>query len=147
VDIADRTHRYFERVDREVFVGDPAANPALKVEVVESSEVSGMPTLVLITPWTLNGMLFGAPDDFPVSLKVAGKRFPVFAHTLEELGPYHAINLVPDVSGLASQDAARKVAHSYAEPFRAAVLRALEETEVEAPDRRELLRDLFSESE
>ena len=143
MDIADRTHTYFERINREVFAGDPAANPALRVEVVEPSEVNGIAILVLITPWTLNGMVFGHPESFPTSLTVAGKDFPVFANTLEELGAYRSINLVSDVSGLADQEAARKAARVYSEPFRTAVLRALGGTQVEAPDRRELLRDLF----
>ena len=143
MDIAGRTYEYFERVHREVFVGDRASNPNLAVEVLESIEVSGVPTLVLITPWTLNGMVFGDLGDFPTSLTVGAKEYPVFANTIEELGSYQSVNLVPDVSNLESQEAARRTARAYAQPFWSAVAQALEEVQVADPDRRELFRGLI----
>ena len=143
MDIVDRTYEYFERIHRDVFAGDPAANPALAVEVLEPSEVGGLPILLLITPWTLNGMVFGDLVDFPASLAVGAKEYPVFAHSLAELGPYRSVNLVPDVSSLESQGAAQRAARAYAQPFRAAVAKALEEARVDNPNRRGLLRGLI----
>ena len=101
------------------------------------------PTLVLITPWTLNGMVFGDVADFPSVLTVGAREYPVFKNSLQDLGPYQSVNLVPDVSGLEDQEAARKAARAYVQPFRDAVARALDETRVEDRDRRELLRGLI----
>ena len=143
MDIAGRTYEYFERIHRDVFTGDPAANPTLAVEVPASGEVGGFPTLVLITPWTLNGLVFGDPADFPGSLRVAAKEYPVLAHSLAELGPCRSVNLVPDVSSLDGQEAARRAARAYLQPFRTAVGKALEEALVEIPNRRGLLRGLI----
>ena len=142
MDIAIRAYEYFARIHRDVFADDPASNPAVAVEIVEPGEVDGLPTLVLITPWTLNGMIFGDLAGFPTSLVVGAKKYPVFAHTLAELGPYRSVNLVSDVSSLESQETARKIARAYVQPFRTAVARAYEETLVEDPDRRGLLRGL-----
>jgi hypothetical protein len=143
VEIADRTYAYFEGIHRDVFAGDPASNPALAVEIVGPREVGGLPTLVLITPWTLNGMVFGDVADFPSVLTVGAREYPVFAHSLPELGPYQSINLVPDVSSLEAQESARKAARAYVQPFRDAVARALEEIRVEDRDRRQVIRGLI----
>ena len=143
MDFADRTYEYFERIHRDVFAGDPASNPALEVEIVEPREVDSLPILVLITPWTLNGMVFGDLADFPESLTVGAREYPVFAHTLAELGPYRSVNLVPDVSDFENQETARRVARAFVQPFRAAVARAHEKTQVQDPDRRGLLRGLI----
>lgn len=142
MEIADRTYEYFDGIQRDVFAGDPASNPALAVEVVEPGEVAGLPTLVLITPWTLNGMVFGDVADFPSVLTVGAREYPVFANSLPELGNYQSVNLVPDVSGLDDQEAARKAARAYVKPFRSAVAKALEELQVEDRGRRELFRGL-----
>jgi hypothetical protein len=142
VDIADRTYAYFEAIHRNVFAGDPASNRALTVEVVQPGEVDGLPTLVLITPWTLNGMVFGDLTNFPTSMTVGAKEYSVLAHSLVELGPYRSVNLVSDVSNLESQEAARRVARAYVQPFRRAVAKALQEARVEDRNRRALLRGL-----
>ena len=147
MDIADRTHEYFEGVQREVFADDPASNPALTVEVIEPGEVGGLPVLVLITPWTLNGMVFGEVADFPSVLTVGAREYPVFANTLPTLGPYQSVNLIPDVSSLEDQEAARKAARAYVQPFRNAVTKALEEVRVANPERRELFRGLIRPDE
>jgi hypothetical protein len=143
VEIADRTFRYFDGVHREVFADDPATNPALTVEVVEPSQIAGCPTLVLITPWTLNGMVFGDLEDFPPALTVGAREYPVFANTLPDLGPYRSVNLIPDVSTFDDQEGARKAARAYVQPFRDAVTKALDEIQVEDRARRELLRGLI----
>jgi hypothetical protein len=140
VEIADQTYAYFESIHRDVFAGDPACNPSLAVEVVGPEELAGHPTLVLITPWTLNGMVFGELADFPSTLSVGARAYPVFAHSLPKLGPYRSINLVPDVSSFGDQESARKAARAYLQPFRNAVAKAIEDMSVGDRDRRDLLR-------
>lgn len=142
MDLADRTAHYFERVHREVFADDPAANPNLAVEVVAPDDVQGVPVLVLITPWTLNGMIFGDLPGFPSALTIGAKDYPVFENTLAELGPYRSVNLVADVSGLSDQEAAGRAARALVEPFRVAVRTALEEGQVRDRDRRGILREI-----
>lgn len=137
--LAAATLTTFEGIHRDVFLGDPAAHPRLKVEVVEAALVEDTPTLILITPWTLNGMAFPPDEEFPGTLKVGGKEYPVFAHSLDELGPYQSVNLMPNVSSLSSPESARSLARSLAEPFRAAVARARQKRSVPDPDRRNLL--------
>lgn len=143
MDLAAATLAYFERVQRDVFAGDPVANPNLEVEVIAPTVVAGTPTLVLVTPWTLNGMIFGKLTGFPAELRVGAKTYPVFANTLAELGPYRSINLVADVSTLDSQESARKTARAFVQPFQEAVAAALEQAQIEDPDRRDLLRGLI----
>lgn len=147
MDLADRTYEYFERVRRDVFENDPASNPALAVEVVEFSEVGGAPSLVLITPWTLNGMVFGDLPGFPGSLTIGGKGYPVFTNTLEEVGTYQSVNLVSDVSSLENQEAARRAARAFVKPFRTAIAKVQEQAQIEDPGRRGLLRGLIRPDE
>ncbi len=137
--LAASTLTTFEGINQRVFAGDPAANPRLKVEVVQAAVVADTPTLILITPWTLNGMAFPPDERFPTTLKVGGKEYPVFEHSLEELGPYHSVNLMGDVSTLKSPESARALARSLSEPFAKAVADARGRQTVPDPDRRNLL--------
>lgn len=137
---ADRVLERFRRVHDEVFRGDPAANGSLEVEVLGAALAGDIPVVMLITPWTLNGLAFPADDRFPEHLVVNARRYPVFAHELDEVGSYRSVNLVPDVSNLRSQDEARRLASELAEPFRNAVARARDEADVPNPERRRLFR-------
>lgn len=120
--LADLAEAAFAGVHRRVFAGDPAANPRLPVEVAASATAGDTRTLVLITPWTLNGLIFCPDDDFPAELSIAGlPPRAVYATELEPLGRFRSVNLVPDVSGLPDPERARSLAASWAEPFRAAV--------------------------
>lgn len=139
-DLARRTLRQFSRVHEEVFRGDPAANPALEVEVLRDGMAQDTPVLILITPWTLNGLAFPPDERFPNQLTISKRRYPVFAHQLDDLGPYRSVNLVPNVAGLTSQEDARRVAEEIAGPFHEAVTRARQVTNVPNPSRRNLLR-------
>ena len=72
-DLAARVLAHFEGVHADVFRGDPAANPRLKVEVLDPEMAGDTPTLVLITPWTLNGMAFppdGARGDEEIRTQI-----------------------------------------------------------------------------
>jgi hypothetical protein len=111
----------FTRVHREVFLGDPAANPRLPVDVIEPLAVEDVPTMVLLTPWTLNGLFFPPDGVAPDQLTVAGRARPVFAAELEPVGRYLSVNLVPDVRGLPSPERGRTLAQACAAPFQEAV--------------------------
>ncbi len=139
-DLRDRVRRTFEDVHRRAFLGDPAANPRLRVEVVGAAMAGDTPVLVLITPWTLNGMAFPPDGRFPERLTLEGRTFPVHANALEGVGDYRSVNLVPDVSSLPGPGAARQLAEALAGPFRDAVARAREQLAVPDPGRRRLLR-------
>lgn len=115
----------FTEVYRTAFVGDPAANPRLSVEVVEAVRVLDTPTLVIVTPWTLNGLIFPTRDGFPHELEVAGQTRPVFEVALPPLGRFRTVNLVSNVWGIGDQRRARALARSWGGPFRDAVLAAL----------------------
>jgi hypothetical protein len=115
----------FTEVHRTAFVGDPAANPRLGVEVVEAVRVLDTPTLVLVAPWTLNGLIFPTRDGFPHELEIAGQTRPVFEVNLPPLGRFLSVNLVSNLWGLRDQRRARALARSWATPFRDAVLAAL----------------------
>lgn len=123
----------FTRVHREVFIGDPAANPRLPVDVLEPLVVEGMPTMVLLTPWTLNGLFFPVDGVAPEQLTVAGRPRPVFAAELDHVGPYYSVNLVPDVSGLPSPERGRALARACAAPFQEAVRQLGTAAEIKAP--------------
>ncbi len=137
--LAAATRTTFEEIHRRVFLGDPAANPHLKVEGVETALVEDTPTLILITPWTLNGMAFPPDELFPATLTVGAKEYPVFAHSLEGLGSYHSVNLMGDVSPLQSPESARALARSLRQPFAEAVGAARRKRSVPDPARRNLL--------
>lgn len=111
----------FEGIHRRVFLGDPAANPRLRVEVVGASTVEDTPTVVLVTPWTLNGLAFPPDGVLAASLHLGSRDVPVFPNDLPELGPYQSVNLVADVSWLQSPAAARTLALSLQPEFEAAV--------------------------
>lgn len=119
-DLAVRATAAFRDVQERVFSGDPAANAKLAVEVIETVVVDGTPTLVLITPWTINGLIFPTGPG-PDELVVADTRRTVFRGDVAPLGVYWSVNLVADVSRLSSPRQARALAESVADPFRDAV--------------------------
>lgn len=136
-DLAARVYDHFERVNRDVFRGDPAANPKLKVEVLDPEMIGDTATLVLVTPWTLNGMALPPDDRFPDSLTVNTKHLPVFRNELDGIGAYVSVNLVADVSALQSPDAARGVGRPLGAKFREAVAQV---RQIHDRGRRDLLR-------
>jgi [NiFe]-hydrogenase assembly, chaperone, HybE len=120
-ELVEAAREAFTRVHRTVFVGEPAANPRLPVDVLGAAMVVDTPTLVLLTPWTLNGLFILPDQSTPEVLTVAGRARPVFAADLEPLGPYLSVNLVSDVSAWHSPEQGRLIARSFVAPFRAAV--------------------------
>lgn len=139
-DLAVRAQAAFEEIHRRAFAGDGAANARLKVEVVEAALAADTPTLVLIAPWTLNGLAFPPDEDFPSHLVINKRRHPVFVTDVAGLGRFRSVNLVTDVSALASPAEARTVAGALAEPFRDAVRRSRDDAGVANPSRRAVLR-------
>jgi hypothetical protein len=120
-DLIARAEAAFRKVQERVFADDPAINGNLVVEATEAAMVGSVPTLVLITPWTLNGLLVPPDGDGPAELLITGGLRRAFRGDLAPLGVYWAVNLVPDVSRLASPRQARTLANSFAGPFRDAV--------------------------
>jgi hypothetical protein len=108
----------FAAIHHRVFWGDPAANERLRVEVLGERTVGGTTTMLLITPWTINGLIFSA--ELPAVLVLAGARRPVHVLELPGLGRFGSVNLVPDVSALPDQAAARSLAAPWLKPFRLA---------------------------
>jgi [NiFe]-hydrogenase assembly, chaperone, HybE len=119
-DLLARAGAAFRAVQERVFADDPNVNGNLMVEATEGAIVDGVPTLVLITPWTLNGLLLPCGDG-PAELRIAGTTRRAFRGDVAPLGVYWAVNLVPDVSRLSGPRQARTLASSFAEPFRGAV--------------------------
>jgi [NiFe]-hydrogenase assembly, chaperone, HybE len=111
----------FERVHREQFRGDPVANPRLGVDVIDPAIVADTPAVVLLTPWTVNGLAFPPDDDFPDSLEIAGRTRPVFRLRMPELGVFRSVNLPLDAASLRSMAQARGLAGSWSGHFRDAV--------------------------
>lgn len=109
----------FATIHHRVFWGDPAANERLRVEVVGERTVAGTTTMLLITPWTINGLIFS--PHLPAVLELAGARRPVHVLELPGLGRFGSVNLVPDVSAVPDQATARSLAASWRKPFRSAV--------------------------
>ena len=136
------TRAAFEELHHRSFLGDPACNPELIVEVVGPATVGETPTLILVTPWTLNGLMFLEKGHSIPELVIGKRRFPVFENTVESLGTYSSVHLVPDVRRLADREAARHAAEALVGPFREAVARALAEQSVADPERRDLFKRL-----
>ena len=118
--VADVT-RTFDRVHREQFLGDPVANPRLRVAVVDAALVADTPALVLLTPWTINGLAFPPDDVFPATLTVAGRVRPAHCIDMPELGVFRSVNLPTETAGLRGMAQAHALASSWAQPFREAV--------------------------
>jgi hypothetical protein len=117
----------FERVHREQFLADPAANPRLAIDVLDPAVVEDTPTVVLLAPWTINGLAFPPDDEFPSEIEIAGRRRLVFRVEIGELGAFRSVNLPPEPSSLHSMAQARGLARSWAAPFQAAVAAARSE--------------------
>jgi hypothetical protein len=132
----------FEQIHRSSFLEDPACNPNLIVEIVEPAMVDDTPTMILIAPWTLSGIMFPPLGKTLPELVVGQRRFPVFENTLDGIGTYSSVNLVPDVGGFADREAAQHAAAALAAPFREAVARALQGLSVADPGRRDLFKRL-----
>ena len=115
----------FERVHREVFLGDPAANARLTVDVVDVDVVHDAPTLVLVTPWTVNGLIFSPGHAFPGTLEIAGHRRPVFRVELPGLDAFRSVNLPVETGALHSMAQARTLARSWVRPLHEAIRAAL----------------------
>ena len=120
-EIAADVRLAFERVHRERFQGDPAANPRLTVDVIDPAVVEGIPTVVLLTPWTINGLAFPPDGEFPNSLEIAGRRRRVFRIELAELGTFCSMNLPLEPANLQSMAQARGLTRSWVAHFRDAV--------------------------
>lgn len=130
----------FEGIRRDVFDGDPICNEHLDVEVLEAETVGGIDTMAVITPWSIVGLCFPPEDlDLPDELMMGLRPRRLLANDLPRLGRYRSVALTSDCEHLESMEAAREVVRRAAAEFRRAIVRELERTTVERPDRRTLL--------
>ncbi|WP_327347456.1 [NiFe]-hydrogenase assembly chaperone HybE [Streptomyces europaeiscabiei] len=104
---AKNTLTAFTEVCRSAFMGDPATDPRLAVEVLGARLAADTPMLVVVTPWTMNGLVFPPDDTFPDELTIAGRRRSVYVTELAPLGRCRSVDLVADVSRLAGPEPAR----------------------------------------
>ena len=121
-------------------MGDPLLNPKLKVEVVAEAMAGDTPSLVLITPWTINGMAFPPDGTLPDTLMIGGRAYPVFMADIEGIGLTHSVNLAATVATMSSHEGARSAALAVAGPFQEALARAREAAQVTDPGKRRLFR-------
>lgn len=138
--LSERILAHFTRVHRDVFLGDPLCNPRLKVEVLDETVAHDTPTLILVTPWTINGLAFPPDGMLPETLAINGRSYPVFVADIDGIGPTHSVNLVATVAGIASPEAARSAARAIGEAFRISLARVREAAQVDDPSRRDLFR-------
>ncbi len=144
--LADEVQACFSEIHRDVFEGDPVSNPNLRVEVVAASEAGPGPVVVVVTPWTVNAMVFpvdtAAEERLPATFRLAGSARRVLANEIEGLGRYLSVNLIPDVSTFTDQDEARAAAAEMGGVFLTQLTAAWEEGSVENPSRRDLFKRL-----
>jgi hypothetical protein len=119
--LVGQVHGAFDRIGREKFRGDPVANPRLTVDVLGAEVVAGVPTMVLLTPWTINGLAFPPDDVFPGALEIAGRPRPVYRLEVAGLGIVRSVTLPTETAALTGMAQARALARSWIEPFRLAV--------------------------
>ncbi|WIY00498.1 [NiFe]-hydrogenase assembly chaperone HybE [Amycolatopsis mongoliensis] len=119
--LTDQVRRAFDRISREKFRGDPVANPRLTVDVLGAAVVAGVPTMVVLTPWTITGLAFPPDDVFPSVLEIAGRPRPVYRLEVAGLGTVRSVTLPTETAALRGMAQARDLARSWVEPFRLAV--------------------------
>ncbi len=120
-DLVASVRRAFDQVHRKHFRGDPTANPRLAVDVLDPAVVTDTPTVLLLAPWTINGLAFPPDDQFPEVLELAGRRRMVFRVEMAELGPFRSVNLPLEAASLRSMAQARGLTRSWAIHFHEAV--------------------------
>jgi hypothetical protein len=141
--LAESVVAYFEKVARDVFEGDPVANPALTVEVLGATHALDTPVMIVITPWTVMGMAFPPDDRLPAELRIDHRHYPVLANEVDAIGRYHSVLLIPDVSDYRDQPAVRDDALALMPGLRNAIERwRTEKVGVANTERRALVRNL-----
>ena len=141
--LAQSVAGYFDGLARGVFDGDPASNANLSVEVLGVSMALDTPVMIVITPWTVMGMVFPPDALLPTGLRIDHRHYPVLANEVDGVGRYQSVLLIPDVSDYRDQSAVRGDALA----LLPGLLRAVEHSRNEKvgvvdPDRRALARGL-----
>lgn len=141
--IAQSVAGYFEKIARDVFEGDPASNPNLKVEVLGAADALDTPVMIVIAPWTVMGMAFPPDGRLPTELRIDHRHYAVLANEVEAIGPYHSVLLIPDVSDYQDQKAVREDALALLPGLQRAIERwRNEKVGVADSERRALVRNL-----
>ena len=122
--------RAFRKIFMQQFKGDPVSNPNLEVDVIDAGQVvssAGVQhAVVLITPWTINGLLLPG-IGLPEQIQIAANLRPVFTLSNPDCGEYAQVALVPDVSAYTSQKQAHTIANSFVPVFIDAVRKAVQQ--------------------
>ena len=123
--LAYRTQGALEAAGAVLFPRHGPRNARLRIDVVDSGLAHDTSTFIVVLPWGIEGLIFtGSGKRFPSSIVVGGRRHRVLQHELPGLGGFCTVELVPDVTPLASPRHARKVAYHIGPLFREAVARA-----------------------
>lgn len=124
VALARRAQASFETFGQLVCPAHGARNRRLGVDVVDTGDADDGHTFVVILPWAIEGLIVLPDEVFPAEIVLGGRRQPVQRHDVPGLGIVRTVELVSDVTPLASLSHARKVARTLGAPFREAVVRA-----------------------
>lgn len=125
--LAHRAQATFAVLGPAIFPRHGPRNWRLDVEVVDTGIAGDARTFIVVLPWGFEGVIFTGDDRFPISLVLGGRRLRVARHELPDLGHFQTVELVENVTPLASPRHARKVACLIGPSFRDAVARARRE--------------------
>lgn len=119
-----RAQASFEASGHLVCPAHGARNRRLSVDIVDTGPADDGQTFVVVLPWALEGLIVLPDELFPREIVLGGRRQPVDRHVIPGLGIVRTVELVSDVTPLASQHHARKIARTLGVPFRSAVIAA-----------------------
>lgn len=119
-----RAQASFEATGHVVCPAHGARNRRLAVDIVDSGPADDGQTFVVVLPWAMKGVIVLPDEHFPREIVLGGRRQPVQRQFVPGLGVVRTVELVSDVTPLASQSHARKIARTIGVPFRNAVVDA-----------------------
>lgn len=125
--LAHRAQATFALLGPALFPMHGPRNSRLDVEVVDTGIAGDARTFIVVLPWGFEGVIFTPDDRFPASIVLGGRHHRVFHHEIRGLGPFRTVELVENVTPLASPRHARKVACLFGPSFRDAVTHARRE--------------------
>lgn len=105
--LASRVLVYFRRVDQLVFADGPTSNPSLVVEVIGPVMALDTCVMILVTPWTIAGLVF-PPDDWrPSHLEVGDLLCSTRVNHVDGIGHYLWVPMGSDVFSYPTQESCR----------------------------------------
>lgn len=123
--LAYRTQSALEVAGAGLFPRHGPRNARLRIDVVDTGLAHDTSTFVVVLPWGIEGVIVArSRERLPSSIVMGGRRQRVIPRELPGLGHVGTVELVPDVTPLASPRHARKIAYLIGPLFRDAVARA-----------------------